>query len=72
VSFGQSYGGASTVDGVKQDNAQANNQLGVTLAIPLQRAWSVKAGYTAGISTRVGADFDSIAIAFQYRWGGGL
>jgi hypothetical protein len=72
VSFGQRYGGASTVNGVKQDNAQTNNRFGVTLAIPVEKAWSVKAAYTAAISTRAGANFDSIAIAFQYRWGGGL
>ncbi len=72
VSFGQSFGGASEVNGVKKDNAQNNNRFGVTLAIPVQKVWSLKAGYTSGISTRFGANFDRATIALQYRWGGGV
>ena len=70
ASFGQNYGGATTVNGVHGDNAQANNRFGVTLAVPIQRTWSLKAAYAAGLSTRFGGDFDTLAIALQYRWGG--
>ena len=70
VSFGQSYGGATTVDGVKQDNRQSNNRFGLTLAVPLYRVWALKGGYYTGISTRYGGDFDTFALALQYRWGG--
>lgn len=70
VSFGQHFGGATTVNGVEQDNAQTNNRFGLTLAVPLYRSWSLKGGYYAGISTRYGGDFDTFALALQYRWGG--
>ncbi|MGB5528180.1 MAG: transporter [Gemmatimonadota bacterium] len=70
LSFGQSFGGATTVNGVEGDNAQTNNRFGATLAIPIQKTWSLKAAYAAGLSTRFGGDFDTFAIALQYRWGG--
>jgi hypothetical protein len=72
VSFGQSFGGATTVNGVKGDNAQTNTRVGATFAIPVQKAWAVKASYSTGIATRFGADFDRALIGLQYRWGGGL
>jgi len=70
VSFGQSFGGSTTVDGVDTDNAQSNNRLGATLAIPLSTAHALKFAFASGISTRAGADFDTFIVAWQYRWGG--
>jgi hypothetical protein len=32
----------------------------------------LKLAYIGGASTRLGADFDSIVLVYQYRWGGGL
>jgi hypothetical protein len=70
ASFGQNYGGATTVNGVHGDNAQVNNRFGLTMAVPIQKTWSLKAAYAAGLSTRFGGDFDTVAIGLQYRWGG--
>jgi hypothetical protein len=70
VSFGQNFGGSLTVDGVDTDNAQSNNRLGATLAIPLSTAHALKLAFASGISTRAGADFDTFIVAWQYRWGG--
>ena len=70
VSFGQSLGGATTVDGVDSDNAQSNNRVGATLAVPLSTAHALKLAFTSGITTRAGADFDTFVFAWQYRWGG--
>ncbi len=33
---------------------------------------AVKLVFTSGIATRIGADFDSFVLAYQFRWGGGL
>ncbi|MBS1224747.1 MAG: hypothetical protein H6R24_1425, partial [Proteobacteria bacterium] len=33
---------------------------------------SVKLYASTGVSTRIGTDSDTIGIAWQYRWGGGL
>ena len=70
VSAGQMLGGSLTIDGVDKDNAQTNNRFAVTLAIPVSTRHSLKVAYSSGISTRAGADFDTVVAAWQYRWGG--
>jgi len=64
-------GGRTTVNGVQGDNIQTNSRVGLTLALPVDRHHSVKLNASTGTSTRTGADFDAIGIAWQYRWGTG-
>jgi hypothetical protein len=33
---------------------------------------SVKLYASTGVSTRTGSNFDTVGIAWQYRWGGGF
>jgi Putative MetA-pathway of phenol degradation len=63
-------GGQTATDGVENPNSQANDRLGLTLSLPINRAQSVKFYYSSGVSTRTGTDFDTIGAAWQYRWGG--
>jgi len=65
-------GGRTTVAGEKKDNELDNWRYGLTLAIPLDRSHSIKLYGSTGLLTRTGSDFDSVGIAWQYRWGGGL
>lgn len=65
-------GGRSTVDGVPGDDLQENSRLGATLALPVNRYHSVKCIASTGVSARTGSNFDTIALLWQYRWGGGL
>ena len=65
-------GGQTTVDGVKRSDLQENFRVGVTASIPLARRHGIKLVFASGITTRIGADFDSFAIAYQFGWGGGL
>lgn len=65
-------GGRTTVDGVKNDDRQENVRLGLTVALPLDRHFSLKLYGSTGIDTRTGSTFDAAGIALQYRWGGGL
>ena len=65
-------GGRTTVDGVRGDDLQKNSRVGATVALPVNRYHSVKLYASTGVSTRTGSDFDTIGIAWQYRWGGGL
>ncbi|MBK5095723.1 MAG: transporter [Deltaproteobacteria bacterium] len=65
-------GGRSTVDGVEGDDLQENSRVGATLAFPVNRYHSVKLFGSTGVSTRTGNDFDTIGVAWQYRWGAGL
>lgn len=61
-------GGATTVDGVVNDDRQENSRVGVTLAIPVPRGHSLKLGYAKGATTRVGTKLDTISVAWQYFW----
>jgi hypothetical protein len=65
-------GGRTSIDGVEKDDRQENWRAGLTLALPVDRRNSIKFSASRGVSSRTGNDFDLVAIAWQYRWGGGL
>ena len=65
-------GGRTTVDGVRGSDFKDNSRIGLTFTLPINRNNSVKLYANTGVSTRTGADFDALGIAWQYRWGGGL
>jgi len=57
---------------VQNDDRQENVRLGLTVALPLDRHFSLKLYGSAGVYSRTGSSFDAAGIALQYRWGGGL
>jgi len=61
-------GGRTTVNGVARADLQRNSRLGVTLALPVGRCSALKVAWASGFTTRVGADFDSLGVAFQTVW----
>jgi hypothetical protein len=61
-------GGTTAVNGMDKANLQANSRLGITLSLPLARSQSVKLAYSDGATTRIGASFRSLSIAWQYSW----
>ena len=65
-------GGRTTVDGVRGADFKNNSRVGLTLSLPVNRNNSLKLYANTGVSTRTGADFDAVGMAWQYRWGGGL
>lgn len=65
-------GGRTIIDGVEGSNLQQNSRLGATVALPVNRHNSVKLYASTGVSTRTGSSFDTVGIAWQYRWGGGF
>ena len=74
VSLNSTYytGGRTTVNGVQNDDRQENVRLGITVALPLNRHFSLKLYGSSGVYTRTGTNFDAAGIALQYRWGGGF
>ena len=64
-------GGRTTVDG-EPGEQQQNLRVGATLAIPITRYHSVKLYGSTGAVARVGGNFTTVGIAWQFRWGGGL
>lgn len=65
-------GGRTTMNGVPANDLQSNSRIGMTVAVPINRRQSLKFGGSSGVSTRTGTDFDLYALAWQYRWGGGI
>jgi len=61
-------GGETTVNGVADANRQSNTRVGLTLAVPVSPAHSLKFGYARGASTRVGSKLDTITVAWQFLW----
>ena len=63
------YGGADVhVDGGPPSARQNNARLGATLALPVVTRHSLKLAYSTGASTRTGANFTTVAVAWQYLW----
>ena len=61
-------GGTTATDGVAKLDRQSNARVGATISMPVGRFQSVKVGYSSGASTRVGADFNTIAVTWQATW----
>jgi hypothetical protein len=66
------WGGTTTIDGVEGNDLQENSRFGITFALPVNRYNSVKLYGSTGVSARTGSDFDTVGIAWQFRWGAGL
>lgn len=65
-------GGRTTVDGVRNDDAIGSSRIGAILSFPVNRQHSIKFNASRGVTTRVGTSFDTVGIAWQYRWGAGI
>ena len=64
-------GGTTTVNGERGERPE-NLRVGATLALPIGRHHSVKLYGSTGAIARVGGDFTTVGVAWQFRWGGGL
>jgi hypothetical protein len=69
---GWGVGGRTEVNAVPGNEEQKNTRFGVSFAYPLTRRASLKLAWVGSVSTRLGTDFDTIGLLYQYRWGGGL
>jgi hypothetical protein len=65
-------GGRSRLNGVARDDAQSGSRVGLTFSFPLARQYALKLYASTGVYARTGTDFDTVGIAWQYLWGGGL
>jgi len=72
VDAGVLDGGTTRIDGVVRNTLQRNSRAGLTLVYPLARQHGISVAYSRGVTTRIGADFRTFAVAYQYMWGGGL
>ncbi len=68
LNYGFATGGETRVDGRSAATLQRNSRLGVTFSFPIAQANSMKVVWTSGLTTRIGADFDSVSVLYQYTW----
>lgn len=61
-------GGQTTVDGVPKADLQRNTRYGLTLAVPVRKRSSFKLSWSRGLVTRIGGDFTSVAVGYQFLW----
>lgn len=68
LAFNANYydGGRTKIDDVLKDDRQSNSRYGLTLSVPLGRTQSLKFHWNDGASTRIGSDFMTYGIAWQY------
>jgi hypothetical protein len=69
VSGGYAWGGRATINGVANDPL-SNTRTSAMLRLPLAPAHGLKLVYINGLTTRIGADFDTFQVAYQYAFGG--
>jgi hypothetical protein len=70
VAFDATYytGGAVTVNGAPNTGSQSNVRVGLTASVPVARTQSLKFTYSNGAVTRVGGNFRSFGVAWQYAF----
>ncbi|MBN3752217.1 transporter [Paraburkholderia sp. Tr-20389] len=61
-------GGATSVNGITNDDSQNNARYGLTLSLPVTRDWSAKLAVSNGFMVRAGGNYKSISLTLQYRW----
>jgi hypothetical protein len=61
-------GGDTTVDGVHNDDLQETTRIGLTLSVPVDRRNSLKFAWSDGATTRIGSDFTTWTVGWQYGW----
>ena len=70
VSLAANYftGGQSSINDEDLPNRQSNSRVGATLSLPLAARHSLKFSASTGAYTRIGADFDTGTVMYQFRW----
>jgi hypothetical protein len=61
-------GGASTVQGVENNDRQSNTRLGGTVALPVGQRHSIKLAVSRGAIVRFGANFTTVSFGWQTAW----
>ncbi len=63
------FGGTTSMGGKSNPaTRQTASRVGVTAAIPVSHHQSIKASFSRGDYVRIGGNFDSLAVSWQYSW----
>jgi len=61
-------GGAASIDHGAAAGEQNNSRAGVTFSMPLGTKQSLKLAYSDGTTARIGTNFKTLTLAWQYSW----
>jgi hypothetical protein len=63
------FGGTTSMGGKSNPaTRQTASRVGVTAAIPVSRGHAIKASFNRGDYVRIGGNYDSLAVSWQYTW----
>jgi len=70
MSFDVNYwmGGGTVLNGLAKEDAARNSRVGGTLAIPITQHQSLKFSASRGAIVRVGGNFTTLTVGWQYSW----
>lgn len=61
-------GGSTTVNGTVNADRKRNARIGATFSFPINQKQSLKIAWAKGVTTRIGGDLNTVAVAWQYVW----
>ncbi|MCL1065518.1 transporter [Shewanella olleyana] len=61
-------GGETTKNGVDADDSQDNSRFGLTYSLAFNQHHSIKLNVSTGVITRIGNDFDTFGLVWQYAF----
>ena len=61
-------GGETRIGDEFRDDLQRNARAGFTLVFPIRRRHALRAGFSTGLSTRSGGDFEMYSLSWAYAW----
>jgi hypothetical protein len=61
-------GGSTVINGTANNDRQKNSRVGATFSFPLNQKQSLKVAWAKGVTTRIGGNLNTIAVAWQYAW----
>jgi hypothetical protein len=69
LGLGQTFGlfGRQSLVGPTAER-QSSSRLGTTLSVPFTKHQSIKLSYSSGVTARVGANFNTVGLSWQYLW----
>jgi hypothetical protein len=62
------YGGRTSFNGAAPTSLQANSRIGATLSTPVSKHQALKFSYSRGAIIRIGGNFHTLSVAWQYSW----
>jgi hypothetical protein len=65
VDFNYFTGGRQTIGGTKLEDTQENSRIGATIAFPVAKRQMIKMGYSVGVKTQFGSNFNQFLVTYQ-------